>query len=90
MAKAKLAAAADPDPLVTISYNGHDFQIPRDQEDWPTKAIIAASRSEYAAVVEAVLGPVQWDVLMTVAAPVYKQFMEFLKLFAERVGEECI
>ena len=76
-------------PVVLIEYNGHSFTFPRDQEDWPTRAIIAASRRQYDAVVEHVLGPAQWDLLMTAAAPAYRQFMEFLKLFADAVEREC-
>lgn len=77
------------DPLVVVEFNGHSFSFPRDQEDWPTRAIIAASRRQFDAVVEHVLGPSQWDVLMTVAAPAYKQFMSFLQVFAEAVEREC-
>lgn len=86
---AKKADTPEPDPLVVIEFNGHTFTIPRDQEDWPTRAIIAASRAEYASVVEYVLGSEQWDRLMTVAAPAYRQFMEFLKVFGEVVAKEC-
>lgn len=77
------------EPLVTLEFNGHTFQFPRDQEDWPTRAIIAASRRQYDAVVEHVLGPAQWDVLNDAAAPTYRQFMEFLKVFADTVEREC-
>lgn len=77
------------DPLVSLEFNGHTFQFPRDQEDWPTKAIIAASRRQYDAVVEHVLGGGQWELLTSVAAPTYRQFMEFLAVFAEVVAAEC-
>ena len=77
------------DPMVALEFNGHTFQIPRDQEKWPTRAIIAATRRQYDAVVEKVLGPAQWDLLMDVAAPSYEEFMEFLKMFAETVEQEC-
>lgn len=77
------------DPLVVIEFNGYTFTIPRDQEDWPTKAIIAASRRQYDAVVEHVLGTSQWQLLMDVAAPAYRQFMEFLTVFADTVDREC-
>ena len=78
-----------PDPLVVIEFNGHTFSFPRDQEDWPTRAIIAASRRKFDEVVEHVLGSAQWEVLMSTAAPAYKQFMEFLALFADAVEREC-
>lgn len=88
--KADIRAVEDSDPLVVIEFNGHTFTFPRDQEDWPTRAIIAASRKQYDQVVENVLGAAQWDLLMNVAAPAYKQFMEFLKVFADAVADECI
>lgn len=75
--------------LVAVEFNGQTFSFPRDQEDWPTRAIIAASRKQYDAVVEHVLGPTQWEVLMSAAAPSYKQFMEFLSVFADAVAAEC-
>ena len=78
-----------PDPLVVIEFNGHTFSFPRDQEDWPTLAIISASRRQYDAVVENLLGTAQWDLLTKVAAPAYKQFMEFLKIFGDTVAAEC-
>lgn len=78
-----------PDPLVVVEFNGHTFSFPRDQEDWPTRAIIAASRRKFDEVVEHVLGPSQWELLMSIAAPAYKQFMEFLTVFADTVAREC-
>ena len=91
-----MAKKSDPDQLkpevsllVVLEFNGHSFSFPRDQEDWPTRAIIAASRRQYDAVVEHVLGPGQWEVLMNVAAPTYRQFMEFLTVFADAVEREC-
>lgn len=78
-----------PNPLVTLDFNGHTFTFPRDQEKWPTRAIIAATRRQYDAVVEHVLGKAQWDVLMDTAAPSYEQFMDFLKDFADVVEREC-
>jgi hypothetical protein len=46
---AKKVETETPDPLVTVEFNGHSFSFPRDQEDWPTLAIIAASRKQYTA-----------------------------------------
>lgn len=86
---AKKTDEPTPDPLVVIEFNGHTFSFPRDQEDWPTRAIIAASRRKFDEVVEYVLGAAQWDVLMSAAAPAYKQFMEFLQVFADTVEREC-
>lgn len=86
---AKKAAQETPDPLVVLEFNGHTFTFPRDQEEWPTKAIIAASRRQYDAVVEHVLGSAQWELLVGVVAPAYKQFMEFLSVFADTVAREC-
>ena len=88
-----MAKKPDPEPevslLVSLEFNGHTFTFPRDQENWPTRAIIAASRRQYDAVVEHVLGPGQWEVLMGAAAPTYRQFMEFLSVFADTVDREC-
>jgi len=86
---AKKTDDATPDPLVVIEFNGHTFSFPRDQEEWPTRAIIAASRRKFDEVVEHVLGAAQWDVLMSTAAPAYRQFMDFLKVFADTVEREC-
>ena len=85
----KTAEAEAKSPLVELEFNGHTFTFPRDQEDWPTRAIIAASRKQYDAVVEHVLGAAQWDLLMGVAAPAYRQFMDFLTAFADIVEREC-
>ncbi|MEX0687706.1 MAG: hypothetical protein WD072_03440 [Pirellulales bacterium] len=89
MAKKPDEVSAKNSPLVQLEYNGHTFTFPRDQEDWATRAIIAATRKQYDQVVEYVLGREQWDLLMNVAAPAYRQFMEFLTLFAEAVEREC-
>lgn len=78
-----------PSPVVTVEFNGYTFSFPRDQEEWPTLAIIAASRRQYDAVVEHLLGTAQWNTLTKVAAPAYKQFMEFLKVFGDTVAAEC-
>lgn len=78
-----------PSPVVTVEFNGHLFSFPRDQEEWPTLAIISASRRQYDAVVEHLLGAAQWDLLTKVAAPAYKQFMDFLKIFGDTVAAEC-
>jgi hypothetical protein len=86
---AKKVETETPDPLVTVEFNGHSFSFPRDQEEWPTLAIIAASRKQYDGVVEHLLGTAQWDTLTKFAAPAYRQFMEFLQLFADTVAAEC-
>lgn len=87
--KSSTDTAPEPKILVSLEFNGHTFTFARDQEDWPTRAIIAASRRQYDAVVEHVLGPGQWESLMSIAAPTYRQFMEFLTVFADTVEREC-
>lgn len=87
--KSSTDTAPELNPLVSLEFNGHTFTFARDQEDWPTRAIIAASRRQYDAVVEHVLGPGQWESLMSIAAPTYRQFMEFLTVFADTVEREC-
>lgn len=72
------------DPMVTIELAGQSFLFPRDQDDWPTGAIVAAGRvasgrSQYDEVVECLLGPEQWDRLKLLP---FRQFKEFLGLFS--------
>ena len=72
------------DPMVTIELAGQSFLFPRDQDDWPTGAIVAAGRvasgrGQYDEVVECLLGPEQWDRLKLLP---FRQFKEFLGLFS--------
>ena len=72
------------DPMVSIELAGQSFVFPRDQDDWPTGAIVAAGRvasgrSQYDEVVECLLGPEQWDRLKLLP---FRQFKEFLGLFS--------
>lgn len=77
-----------PSELVEIPFRDQVFTLPRDREDWPTKAIVALQQKQYGAVVEQLLGPGQWDVLNAIA-PKYREFMEFLTVFGDVVSKEC-
>ena len=73
------------DPVITIELDGEKFSFPRDQDDWPTGAIVAAGRvsagrAQYDDVVEKLLGEEQWNRLSLMS---FRQFKEFLKLFSE-------
>ena len=78
------------DPIVTITVGGVDFTFPRDQDDWPTGAIVAAGRvasgrSQYDDVVECLLGVEQWQALKLLP---FKNFKEFLEAFSKSMAEE--
>lgn len=78
------------DPMVTIELAGQSFLFPRDQDDWPTGAIVAAGRvasgrSQYDEVVECLLGPEQWDRLKLLP---FRQFKEFLSLFSSAMDSQ--
>jgi hypothetical protein len=78
-----------PNQLFEIALAGQVFAFPRDQDEWPTEAILLAGkvsdgRAEYNDVIEAVLGPDQWKRL--VALP-WRQFKEFLGEFSAAMDE---
>lgn len=77
------------DPFVIIEVGGVEFSFPRNQDDWPTRAIIASARvssgnAQYYDVVECLLGPDQWGKLN--AMP-FRVFKEFLGLFSAAMDE---
>jgi hypothetical protein len=78
-----------PEALVTIELAGQIFTFPRDQDEWPTGAIVAAGRvtsgrSQYDEVVECLLGEEQWDRLKLLP---FRQFKEFLGLFSASMDD---
>ena len=78
-----------PNPLFEIGLAGQVFTFPRDQDEWPTEAILLAGRvsdgrAEYNDVIEALLGTDQWKRL--VALP-FRQFKEFLREFSSAMDE---
>ena len=80
-------AAAD--PMVLIDLDGEAFTFPRDQDDWPTGAIVAAGRvaagrAAYDEVVEYLLGEAQWDRLKRLP---FRSFKEFLRLFSAAMDD---
>jgi hypothetical protein len=75
--------------LVTITLDGHEFTFPRDQDDWPTGAIVAAGRvasgrAQYDEVVECLIGAEQWAALKLLP---FRQFKEFLRLFSQAMDD---
>jgi len=80
----------EPDPMVTIELAGQSFVFPRDQDDWPTGAIVAAGRvasgrAQYDEVVECLLGPEQWGRLTLLP---FRAFKEFLSLFSASMDSD--
>lgn len=78
------------DPVVTIELGGQSFTFPRDQDDWPTGAIVAAGRvasgrSHYDEVVECLLGTEQWAALKLLP---FRQFKQFLEEFSKSMDTE--
>ena len=79
-----------PDPVVTIELGGQPFTFPRDQDEWPTGAIVAigrvaSGRAQYDEVVECLLGADQWDALKLLP---FRQFKEFIELFSAAMAED--
>ncbi|MBU8819542.1 hypothetical protein KL864_27020 [Mycolicibacterium goodii] len=93
------AAAADnpadaPPADVTVPFKDHDYTFPRDVDEWPTPAylaFLAARRAnrlgEWLTFVETLLGPAQWQLL--VSSTQTGEFREFLDLIAEAIREKC-
>lgn len=85
----KKPADTAPDPLVLIELEGEAFTFPRDQDEWPTAAIVAAGRvrsgrAAYTDVVECLLGEEQWNRLQKLP---FRCFKEFLRLFSEAMDD---
>jgi hypothetical protein len=77
------------DPMIVIDLEGQLFAFPRDQDEWPTGSIVAASRVQsgratYDEVVEALLGEEQWKRLKMLP---FRQYKEFLRLFSANMDE---
>jgi hypothetical protein len=77
------------DPVVVIDLDGELFTFPRDQDEWPIGAIVAAGRvasgrSTYDDVVECLLGSDQWDRLKLLP---FRNFKQFLALFSAAMDE---
>jgi hypothetical protein len=78
-----------PDPLVVIELDGGSFSFPRDQDEWPTGAILAAARvqsgrAEYDDVVQALLGADQWGRLNLLP---FREWKKFLRSFSDAMDE---
>jgi hypothetical protein len=77
------------DTLVVIDLDGELFSFPRDQDDWPIGAIVAAGRvasgrNNYDDVVECLLGEEQWERLKLLP---FRNFKQFLALFSASMDE---
>lgn len=77
------------DAVVVIDLDGELFNFPRDQDEWPIGAIVAAGRvtsgrSTYDEVVECLLGEEQWDRLKLLP---FRNFKQFLALFSAAMDE---
>ena len=80
-------AGASVNPLVTIEFNGREFSFPRDRDDWPTGAIMAAAEENGVGIIKALLGDAQWTTLM--AMPWRSVREDFFPLL-NAATEECI
>ncbi|MGX6508288.1 hypothetical protein [Rhodococcus sp. SJ-2] len=76
---------AEGDENVTITFRGHDFIIPADQEDWPIIAVQAFSNGRNIDAIQHLLGPRQWAVYST-KFPKSRDFNEFAEVIAESFG----
>lgn len=79
---------------VMIEFRGAEFVIPRNRDDWPTRAILEFSRArsvnDQIRGLEIMLGPTQWNRLVDDVASTSGQFDEFVDLFSTTVNRECI
>lgn len=87
MAKKAAAYTAEPDPLVTLEFNGQTYLFPRDQDRWPSRAIVAASHHQPIVVIEHVLGANQYEALLDSCDG--GQLKEFIAAFSDAVIREC-
>lgn len=51
---------AERDEVFVLEYNGTDYEVPADPEDWPTIAVQHLTANRAADALELILGPVQW------------------------------
>lgn len=56
---------AEADETVTVEYEGYEFDIPADQDDWPILALQAFTKNLNIDGIEHLLGPRQWAVFVT-------------------------
>ena len=80
--------------MVEIPFGGFTFTVPKDRDDWDTRAIIAFSRSralvDQIRGIELQLGPANFALLVEKAAPTAGPFRKFTDLFFETVKNECV
>jgi hypothetical protein len=76
---------AEGDEFVYIEYEGEEFKILADQDEWPTVAIQAFSNQKMIDAVEHLLGPQQWA-RFNVMFPKVKHFNEFGRVVAQEFG----
>lgn len=82
-------ADSEDSSVVVIDLGGELFSFPKDQDDWPIGAIVAAGRvasgrSNYDDVVECLLGAQQWERLKLLP---FRQFKAFLQRFSAAMDE---
>lgn len=98
--KTTKTAAPEPDadepetePVVEIPFGGHTFTVPKNRDDWNTRAIIAfGSATTYDDQIEGIrlqLGEDEWSLLVDTVAPTAGLFKRFADLFFNKV-RECV
>lgn len=76
---------AEGDEYVVIEYEGEEFKILADQEEWPTVAVQAFSKQLMIDAIEHLLGPQQWARFIT-KFPKQRQFNDFGRVVAQEFG----
>jgi hypothetical protein len=91
---ADVEESGEGDDLVKIEFRGHVFTVPKNRDDWPTRAILEFGRArtidDQVKGVEIILGPEQWDLLVDQIAAKAGHFDEFIVVFGNTVQAECL
>lgn len=78
---------------VTIDFGGHKFKVPKNRDEWSTRAMLTLTRArtlqQQVAAIEEQIGPDEWEILVETAAPTRGEFNAFVKLFFKVVNDEC-
>lgn len=86
-----------PPEEVLVEFNGYTFTIPKQADDWPTRAELARIRAVAVQSIDAwldflelLLGEQQWRIACDHAAPKRRDLFELVNRITDAVSEECV
>jgi hypothetical protein len=84
-ARAAIQREAAGEETITVRYQGLEFTVPAEQEDWPTEAVEAFQEGRHIQGTKILLGPAQWAVFNS-RFPKLRQFGELTDVIARALG----